>query len=139
MTGSFTLDYVVFTFLAALGLFQMIASYSGLRGLLFIRARSLAFLSGLLTTAVAFLWFFLSEPRNVPDTQGGLDGNETAGLFTLGAVTALVLTLLLSSLRNRSMGKNGREHEEGLNALRDTTYVTALQDAVRSLWIRFGL
>ena len=138
MTGSFTLDYLVFTFLAALGLFQMIASYSGFRGLLFIRARLLAFLSGLLVTTAAFLGFFLSEPRNVPDTQGGLDGNETAGLFTLGAGTALVVTLILSSLRNRSMGKSGREHQEGLDALRDTTYLTALQDAVRSLWTRFG-
>lgn len=138
MTGSFMLDYLLFTFLSALGLFQMVAVCSTFRGLLFIRSRPLSLLLGFLVTTVAFLWFFLSEPRNLPDTHGGLDGNETAGLFTLGAGTALVLTLILSSLRNRSMRKNGQEYQEGLEALRETTYLAAIQDVLRNLWTRFG-
>ena len=138
MAGPFTLDYFVFVFIAAFGVLQMAAAYSPLRGLLFIRARPWAFTAGLVTAALAFLWFFVSEPRNIPDTDGGLDGNEMGGLFTLAAGSALVLTLLLSSVRNRSMGRNWQRSGPGLDVLRETTYVRALQGAIRHLWKRQG-
>ena len=115
----------------------MVAAYSALRGLLFIRVRPLAFLAGLVTTALAFLWFFLSEPRNVPDTEGGLDGNQMAGLFAVAAGSALVLTLVLSSISNRSMGGNGQRVVPGLDALRETTYLKALVSGLKDLWKGF--
>ena len=90
MVGSFALDFFVFAFIASLGVLQMVASYTALRGLLFIRVRSLAFFLGLATTVLGFLWFFLSEPRNLPDSNGGLDGNQIAGLYTLGAGASLI-------------------------------------------------
>ena len=137
MVGNFALDYFVFVFIAALGVLQMVAAYSALRGLLFIRVRPLAFLAGLVTTALAFLWFFLSEPRNVPDTEGGLDGNQMAGLFAVAAGSALVLILVLSSISNRSMGGNGQRVVPGLDALRETTYLKALVSGLKDLWKGF--
>ena len=137
MVGGFALDYFVFVFIAALGVLQMAAAYNALQGLLFIRFRPLAFLSGLLVTTLAFLWFFLSEPRNIPDTEGGLDGNEMAGLFALGAGSALVLSLLFSSVSNRSMIRSGQQPKTGLDALKETTYVRALLGTLKYLWKRY--
>ena len=136
MLGTFALDYFAFVFVAALGALQMASAYSALRGLLLIKRRPLAFLAGLVATGSAFLWFFLSEPRNLPDTQGGLDGNQATGLFALGSGLALVLTLVLSSLRNRSLGAHDECSCTGLDALRETTYLKALKGALRSLWTR---
>ena len=137
MVGAFALDYFVFVFIAALGVLQMVAAHSALRGLLFIRVRPLAFLTGLVTTALAFVWFFLSEPRNIPDTAGGLDGNQMGGLFAVASGSALVLTLLLSSISNRSLGRSVQQFNPGLDALRETTYLKALLSALKTLWKRY--
>ena len=137
MLGGFVLDYLLFVFIAALGVLQMVAAYSALRGLLFVRVRSLAFVLGLLITVAAFIWFFLSEPRNIGDTEGGLDGNQMSAFFALGAGLALVLTLLVSSIINRSMGSDGgsagQQLDTGLNALRQTTYLKALSSTLSTL------
>jgi hypothetical protein len=135
MPGPFALDYFIFVLLAALGVVQMAAAYNSLRGLLFVRVRPLAFLGGMVATGLAFLWFFMSEPRNIPDTRGGLDGNEMAGLFALAAGSAVILTLLLTSLSNRSMPWAGRL-DPGLDALRQTTYARALVHALKHLSAR---
>ena len=138
MVGGFVLDYFVFVFIGALGVLQMVAAYRGLLGLLFIRLRPLAFLVGLVTTSLAFLWFFLSEPRNISDQQGGLDGNQMAGLFAVAAGSALVLTLLASSVSNRSLGGGGQRFDPGLDALRETTYLKALISTLKAVWKRSG-
>ena len=137
MVGEFALDYFLLVFIAALGVLQVVAAYSDLRGLLFIRARLVAFLAGLLTAATSFLWFFLSEPRNISDKAGGLDGNQMAALFSVAAGSALVLTLLLSSIRNRSMRRVGQEYNSGLDALKETTYLIALVNTLRTRWKRY--
>ena len=137
MAGPFTLDYLVFVFIAALGVLQVVAAYSALMGLLLIRPRALAFVIGAAVTALAFLWFFLSEPRNVSDAEGGLDGNQMAGFFAVGAGSALVLTLLLSSISNRSLAKSDHQCADGLDALRETTYLKALRGTVKDLWTRY--
>ncbi len=138
MVGPFALDYFIFVLIAALGVLQMVAAYSTLRGLLLIRVRPMAFLVGLVTTIVAFLWFFLSEPRNLPDTEGGLDGNQMAGLFALAAGSALVLTLFLSSISNRSLGRGFQQRVPGLDALRETSYLKALLGTLKTLRLRSG-
>ncbi len=137
MAIPFALDYVIFVFVAALGVLQMAAAYNALRGLLFIRNKPLAFVAGLAAATLSFLWFFLSEPRSISDTEGGLDGNQMAGLFALAWGSALVLTLLLSSLRNRGMGASGQRPGPGLDALRETTYLKALQSTLKDLWKRY--
>ena len=132
MPGPFVLDYCLFVFLAAMGVVQMAAARNSLTALLFLRHRPLAFLSGAALTAGVFLWFFVSEPRNIPDTAGGLDGNQTAGYFAISAGSAVILTLLLTSWSNRDMPRDG-PIAAGLDALRRTTYLRALAHALKHL------
>ena len=137
MAGSFILDYLLFVFIAAFGALQMAAACGPLPGLLLIRSRPLAFGSGLVITVAAFLLFFMTEPRNISDTEGGLNGNQTAGLFTLGAGSALILTLVLSSISNRALGKGQQQYSPGLDALKETTYFNALTTTLKDLWKRY--
>ena len=130
MPGPFVLDYCLFVFLATLGVVQIAASRNCLVGLLFIRHRPSSFMLGTALTVGVFLWFFLSEPRNIADTGGGLDGNQTAGYFAISAGSAVILTLLLSSLINRYLPRDG-PIASGLDALRGTTYLRALAHALK--------
>lgn len=124
-------EYFLFVFVAALGVLQVAAAYSRLDGLLLLRRRAVAGLVGLALAVGAFLWFFASGPRNVPDTQGGLDGNAQAGLFAAAAGAALAVTLVVSSLLN-SRRAGGAVQGLGLDALRNTTYARALLEGARA-------
>ncbi len=137
MVGPTALDFFVFAFIASLGVLQMVAAHAALQGLLFLRVRPVAFFMGFITTILGFLWFFLSEPRNLPDTNGGLDGNQIAGLYTLGAGAALLVTLLVSSITNRSLGFGKHKLSSGLDALRETSYLRALVDSLKDIWTSY--
>ena len=128
---SFALDYLIFVFSSALGVLLMVTAYSRLNGLLLV-GRRLSMLAGVLLMAGAFAWFFISKPRNLPDTGAGLDGNEQALLFVTGAGAALVLVLVLSSLRNWSMV--GNPDQQGLETLRDASYLRLLFKELRGRW-----
>ena len=127
----FALDYLAFVFLSALGVLMVATAYSRLSGLL-ILGRRLSILLGAALTIGAFNWFFTSKPRNLPDTGVGLDGNEQAILFTLGAGAALAMLLILSSLRNWSMGANAAG--DGVEALRTSSYLGLLFKGIKDRW-----
>lgn len=129
---SFVVDYFLLVFISACGVLQMVAAYKGLQGLLFLRNRYSAFGLGLAATTLSFVWFFVSEPRNSPDTAEGLTGNEQFGFFCLAAGCATVFTLLLSSLRNRDLGNGSDRFQPGLDALRETNYLRALLSTLKS-------
>lgn len=138
MAGPFALDYFVFVFIASIGVLQVVAAHQALEGILLIRNRSLAFVAGLAATALAFLWFFWSEPRNVPDTQDGLNGNEMALLFALATGSGLLVTLLTSSISNHRRFSHGqRQPAPGLDALKDTTYLDAVLVTLGKIWKRY--
>ena len=105
MTGSFVLDYFILVFFASCGVFQMAAACNGLIGLQFFPDRRHSFLLGLLLLVVGFAWFFLSEPRNLPDTSLGLTGNHQFAFFFIGSGAGLTFTLVMSSIRNHGLGK----------------------------------
>ena len=132
MLTGFGLDYFLFALVASVGVLQLAAAYSRLYGLLFLN-RSLSAALGLALVVGAFIWFFASEPRNIPDTAGGLDGNQQAILFTAAVGVALVVTLLASSLRHRSM-VGSDEQAQGLEALRDANYLRVLVKGLRARW-----
>ena len=141
MPGPFFLDFLILAFLISLGTLQMAAAYRSLRGLLFVPSRTAAFTLGLALTLAGFLWFYLAEPRNISDTEGGIDGNQSSALFAGGAGVAVLATLLMSSLVNLSLGRNAAvrnndPYPTGLEALEQTNYVRAFKAAVRSLWRR---
>ena len=126
MTGSFVLDYFLLVFLAACGLFQIIAAKENLRGMLFFQRRPGSLLFGLALVTASFTWFYLSEPRNVSDSALGLNGNEQFAYFFAGLGTALVFTLIVSSLRNWTLGADRTQLPNGLDALQESTYLRAM-------------
>ncbi len=127
----FALDYLGMVFLSSLGVLLMVTAYGRLNGLLLV-GRRLSILVGTVLTIVAFVWFFAPTPRNLPDTAGGLDGNEQALLFATGAGAALVLLLTFSSLRNWSM--DARPEGHGVEALWKSSYLRLLFRRVKERW-----
>lgn len=127
--SDFALDYLAFVFTSAAGVIMAATARSGLDGLL-ITGRRLSYLVSLTLIAGSTWWFFASQPRNVPDTGPGLDGNEQAVLFVLGAGAAMALILIVSSLRNWFMEAEAPE-ESGLDALRSGGYLRTLYRNLR--------
>lgn len=127
----FATDYLLFVFLSALGVLLSVTAYGRLNGLLLLGRRLSVMVGGTLSVS-SFVWFFTSEPRNLPDTGAGLDGNEQTLLFVAGAGSALLLILVLSSIRNRSMV--GSREKQGLDALRNGNYMHLLLKEVRVRW-----
>ncbi|MBI4234649.1 MAG: hypothetical protein HY686_09420 [Chloroflexi bacterium] len=132
--GKTTMDYFILVVLASFGVLQVVAAYSRLRGLMLFQRSLLCVILGLGFVALGFLWFFGSGPRNLPDTQGGLDGNRQSALFAEGAAVALVATLILSSLVNRHRLPGLGVVQWGLEALKEATYFQALGTGVGRLW-----
>ena len=122
---SFAIDYYLTVSMAATGVIQIAACFGGLGGLVFFRSCIVARVVGAILVVVPMVWFFASEPRNINDYDGGLDANEQAIFFALGALTSLIVTLILSSLVNFRMNSQ-IGLKAGLGALENTTYVRAV-------------
>ena len=131
---SFAADYVLFIFLASLGVVRLAALKNRLKGLYFIRIPLLNFVAALVLVAGSFVWFFVSEPRNLPDTGGGLDGNQQAMFSIAAAVGAVLFTLATTSLLNAGLGRGEELKGTGLQALRRTNYFIALRRTMGRLW-----
>jgi len=128
---TFAGDYFLLTFLSCLGVLLFVTARGGYEGLSLMGRRT-SQLTGLALVLAALAWFFDSKQRNVPDTLAGLNGNQQALLFAAGAVSALGLLLVLSSLRNRRM--DSRRVVRSLDALRSTTYLRLITAEVRQRW-----
>ena len=133
MTAPFILDYFILVFIAASGLFQIVGAWKGLSGLLLLRHRCGSLLLGLVLLAGSFTWFYLSEDRNVPDTAGGLNGNQQFAFFFVGLAAALAFTLAIASLVNRRLGATDSDPEPGLDALKWSNYLRALYHTWRQV------
>lgn len=135
--SAFFIDYFIFVFLFALGAIQITASLNGLIGILFFHKPLVARILGLTIIIVAIVWFYLSSDRNLNDVYGGLDANDQSGLFALGVIAALFLTLVISSITN--IGRLNNEtifsENEGLGNLTMNTYYLALSRNLR-YWIK---
>ena len=130
MTGSFVLDYILLTGLLSCGVFQAAAAFGGFRGLQFFESRVFSIIFGLAVFTGALTWFFLSQSRNVPDTNLGLNGNEQFGYFFAGSGLGLAFTLALSSLIHRNLGKGLGRLPRGLDALKLAGYHRCLAQAL---------
>ncbi len=131
---SFEADYILFIFLASLGVVQLAALKNRLKGLCFIRIPVLNLALALALVAGSFLWFFISEPRNLPDTGDGLDGNQQAMYSVVAAISAVLFSLAATSLINLGIHRGGDRQESGLQAMRRATYFSALRRTLSRLW-----
>ena len=127
---TFATDYYILVAVATTGTLQIAASLGGLDGLLFLKRPIPARLLGLALIVGAFVWFFAVEDRNINDYEGGLDAPTQALFFFLGASSAVVFTLLASSLLNLGMRAGESDPPEGLDALRRRNYADALARSI---------
>lgn len=132
---SFSIDYYILVTVAAFGVLQIAASLGGLKGLLIFRSAAATRLFGFGLPLAAGIWFFGTEDRNISDHLGGLSANEVALAFFLGALTAWVITVVVTSLLNARKHLGGPSPRFGLHALQDATYVRALSQNLR-YWSR---
>ncbi|MBI2304068.1 MAG: hypothetical protein HYU86_04915 [Chloroflexi bacterium] len=114
-------DYILFVFVSACGVLQIVAARARLGRLLFFKSWLPSYALGAMAVAVAFGWFFNSDNRAIP----GLGGTEQFYGFVAAFFLALVFTLLLSSLL-RIRGVTACQQRNGLDALRDRTYLQAI-------------
>jgi hypothetical protein len=131
---TFTTDYYLLVFASTIGVIQIAVSMGPLRGLQLFRSRWLSRSFGLILATSAFIWFFATDTRNLNDFEGGLDANTQALFFFLGALTGVVVTLVLSSVVNARMANGGPVPEEGLDALRHTNYARGVFHSLRYWW-----
>lgn len=136
MTSSFVLDYILLTGLLSCGVFQAAAACGGFRGLQFFESRVFSIVFGLTVFTGAFVWFFLSQSRNVSDTDLGLNGNEQFGYFFAGSGLGLAFTLAVSSLLCRNLGTGLGRLPRGLDALKLAGYHRCMAQALRELRAR---
>ncbi len=133
-------DYVILVFLASIGVIQLAVAHAGLTKLLFLKRSLYTYALGLTLVVAGFTWFFRDGPRHVPDTVGGLDGNDQAARFALSALAAVFFTVLATSALNRRAGGSTKSELAstsavfGLEALQDHTYLESLPTGLRSLW-----
>ena len=127
-------NYVSLVFIASVGVIQLAAAHGGLTKLLFIKCNAITYALGLTLIVAAFTWFFWLGPRHIPDTAGGLDGNDQAARFALSALAAVGFTMLTSSLLNRRTKDRQTPTLVGLESLRNNTYLEALPIGLCSLW-----
>jgi hypothetical protein len=123
---SLAFEYWLLTFLASLGVIQAAAVQGGLRGLWLFPNPATGRVCAIFLVLIAFARFFLPMDRNVR----GVEGFQQSYLFVAGALSALALTLALSSWLRRGLGP-GKRGERGLAALKDRTYFQALREGRR--------
>ncbi|MSQ05630.1 MAG: hypothetical protein EXR54_08985 [Dehalococcoidia bacterium] len=129
----FTGDYTVLLFFAALGAIQIAAALNGLKGLLFLHHRLASLSLGAVLIAGAAAWFFVSEPRNVPDYTRGLNATQQFAGFCMGAGGASTLTALVAAMLHPSLGAGTPALPPGLDGLRDSHYPRLLWRALQRL------
>ncbi len=135
--SAFLIDYLVFVFLASVGVLQFAASLSRLTALLIFRSIPVARVFGVALAVAAFVWFFVSDTRNVNDFEGGLDANVQALALFVAVLAAVLTTLVVSSLVNIRMDGAPASPSEGVDSLRRTTYFRALPQSVGAAWKHF--
>lgn len=127
---NFTADYCIAVFISTTGILQFAFSLGGFSGLLFLKSAIVARTIGILIALSGLALFFSTENRNINDYEGGLDAPDQALFFSLSALSALAITLLVSSLLNRRMKNADADPDVGLGALRDCNYAIALARSI---------
>ena len=129
----FKVDYIIFVFVATLGVVQIAAVTGSLRGLLLFGSLLRSGMSGAAMLVTAVVWFFATDDRNINDVSGGINANGQALYLFSSATSSVVFTLLLSSLFNLRMRASAPPPHDGLEVLRTSSFLNALFDNMRYL------
>jgi hypothetical protein len=123
------LDYFVLVFVAAVGVYQIVAVAAGLKGLSFFRQPIVQSFFGAAAIVAAFAWFYTKEERNVQHT---VEGAQQLIFFLAAAILAYLVTAGLASIINAhalsAPGDNPRQDPSdlGIAELKQTTLFQAI-------------
>lgn len=135
MLEPFAFDYALMVFSSTLGVVQFVAVKNNLFGIMIFRTRLVVTkFSSIALVIVPFVWFFfLGEPRNIPDTGPGLEANTQTIVFASSAAIAIAVTFVISSIVNHSWASNYKTKDEdfaeddveGMSVFQKTTFFWA--------------
>jgi hypothetical protein len=130
-------QYCIFVFIAVMGMLQLIASCHQIKGMLFIRNKPITLILSIAAIVFAFWWFFFRDSRiDTVMRRTGVEGAQQFAVFCWTTFTALVVTLVISSLLQmfvyrRREGTRQEERLEGAYQLRYVSWFEALREAFR--------
>lgn len=130
-------QYCIFVFIAVMGILQLIAACHQLKGMLFIRNKPITLILSISTVVFAFWWFFFRDNRiDTVMRRTGVEGAQQFTVFCWTTFTALIVTLVVSSLLQmfvyrRRGGDEQEERLEGAYQLRYISWFEALREAFR--------
>ena len=133
------LEYSLLAFMCSLGVLQIAVARAGLDGLSFFRRPVLGYAFGVLAIIAGFALFYATGDRAAEPLRGIEGGvkrffgeRECLAAFMAGAFTALVSTLIVSSVAKRAMWSSSRKAPaRGLDALREMTFWQAMRRRLR--------
>lgn len=114
-TGNPFLDYFIWLLFSFIGMIEIGASLSELRGLWLVKNKRLNIFLASFITLGAYIFFF-STDRNL---FLGIEGSQQFALYLAGLVSAIAVVIFISSILNRNMRGKGR----GLNALKNSSFI----------------
>jgi hypothetical protein len=126
------LEYFGLIFLASLGAIQLAAAHNKLNGLLLFKKPIFSYTFAVLAIGGAFGWFFGWDNRLEEKLLcQGLEGAQQLCQFFFGALAALILTLIVSSLVNWRLAVKRQSAtpptECGLEILKGNNYFQAIK------------
>jgi len=134
-------EYFIFVFIASVGVLQLIATITQRKGLLFFKRKALSWLFSFLAIGGSFGWFFgwgdpmdmaMRQTGDAAMRQTGLEGAQQFLYFCMATFAALVVTLIVSSLRRARWKGHPGGSSQGLDALKERSYFEAVKHSFRS-------
>lgn len=127
-------DYFLLVFIASIGVVQITALTAKLDGLCFFKRPALQLIFGALLIVGAFVWFFLSDERNI---QHKVEGSQQLGLF-LGAivagyaVTGILASIIQAKVKTRvDNPAKEKQHELGMESLKNNTLIGCIRSSFK--------
>jgi len=124
MFVSLSIKYCLAVFIAGIGIYQLAAGRSNLKGVLFFQSKLWTYILGCITIIPSLYYFFSWNYRNA---TGIIEGSQQAGLFVGSMAAALLITLFVSSWLNHSRLPVAKACDTGIEALRTATFLQALR------------
>ncbi len=124
--------FFLYVFLFSVGIIQIAASYSRMRGLSFFTSPTIGYSFGAVFIIGSNLMFFLSGDRNV--LQPRLEGAQLLGWTFLGLAASVAFTLAVTYFIRGRKDAQQEDYPDGMEAICEHTYLPL----IKRLWRRIS-
>lgn len=124
VASALNLEYFCLIFIAALGVLQMAAAYTGMRGISFFTRSNHGFIFAALTVIPVLVSLFTWNQRN---PTAVVEGSQQFYLFSLAVFLAFVFNIVVSHFIQRNKLQGNEVRYDGLEALKEATFFQALR------------